>query len=70
MAPGTDANDVNAGNVADISADVPTDFHGSIILNGISKVSEHKVCFICSYSDYHRLPWKTKTRNRRYELKF
>ena len=42
VAPGTDANDVNAGNVADIGANVPEDFHGSIILNGISEVSEHK----------------------------
>ena len=42
VAPGTDANDVNAGNVAGIGADVPQDSHGSIILNGISEVSEHK----------------------------
>ena len=41
VAPGTDANDVNAGNVAIIGADVSQDGHGSIILHGIRKVSEH-----------------------------
>ena len=41
VVPGTDANYVNAGNVAIIGADVSQDGHGSIILHGIRKVSEH-----------------------------